>query len=162
MSEALIFEVAGQSLALPLTNVREVLQPGIPLPMPRAPFGCLGLLDVRGERLPFLDLAVMLGQTPRRTLEDILEELVHSQALVLIQGKSVVALLVDRVLEVGTILEEVAPNDASEVLGRAAMLVQGTAECPDRRALLLRAEGLVTPARLRVLMRGTQRAGLRP
>lgn len=57
----LVFELAGQYFALPITHVREVLPRATLIPMPEAPASLLGLLRLRGTLLPVLDLRQRLG-----------------------------------------------------------------------------------------------------
>lgn len=159
MREALLFEVKEQFFAFPVTEVREVLRAALPMPLPRPPFGCLGLLDVRGEMVPVLDLAVILGLRRPLPLQAMSERLVMSHLLVLEREALPVALVVDRVLEVGLAEDagEEARALAHSTLGKAAALVAGVVEAGTRRALLLRPEGLVTAGRMRVLARALSR-----
>src|SRR5689334_22059339 len=130
MADALLFDIEDQTFALPLEDVREVLRAAMPMPLPRAPFGCLGLLDVRGEVVPVLDLAVMLGQRPPATRGAFSEQLLNSHLLVLEREQLPVALVVDRVLEVGhaDAIQADAREMATQTLGKAAELFAGVVE----------------------------------
>lgn len=65
--EVLVFEVAGQRYGVAGEHVREVLRAALPAPLPDAPSLVTGVLNVRGEIVPLLDLSVQLGR-PRSEL----------------------------------------------------------------------------------------------
>jgi purine-binding chemotaxis protein CheW len=57
--------------AVPIGNVREVADVGEVAPVPGAPAGVLGVRNLRGQVLPVIDLAAVLGvaaEGPRRLL----------------------------------------------------------------------------------------------
>ena len=59
------FQVGPHTCALDVTAVREVIRPGPPSPVPRAPEGVTGLLAHRGQVLTAYDLLPRLGLPPR-------------------------------------------------------------------------------------------------
>lgn len=63
--EALLIEVDGVRFALPTHSVEEVIAAAQPMPLPEAPPFVLGILNVRGEVLPVLDLRRHLGRPSR-------------------------------------------------------------------------------------------------
>jgi len=60
----LAFRVAGARLALPLTQVHSLLRPVPVTPVPFTPPTLLGVLSLRGELVPLLDLGPVLGGEP--------------------------------------------------------------------------------------------------
>jgi chemotaxis signal transduction protein len=54
------FDVGGCSLAVPAPEVEEITPIGTTTPVPLAPARIRGLMSLRGEALPLLDLAVFL------------------------------------------------------------------------------------------------------
>ena len=65
MAEAanlLLVDLGGAAAALPLDQVLEVLRPGTITPVPGAPRCVRGVLSVRGELLPVLDLLALWGE----------------------------------------------------------------------------------------------------
>jgi len=54
--DALVFHVAGHAFGLPIAHVREVLRVVRLSPIPDAPAGVLGMLNLRGAPVPVLDL----------------------------------------------------------------------------------------------------------
>lgn len=59
--EALAFEVAGETYALPLEAVTEIVLPRPVTPLPRTPAFVLGVMSLRGAVVPVLELALRLG-----------------------------------------------------------------------------------------------------
>jgi purine-binding chemotaxis protein CheW len=58
--EYLAFELAGETYALPIAGVRQILRVGAVTEVPRAESRLLGLINVRGEMLPLYDVKVGL------------------------------------------------------------------------------------------------------
>ena len=53
--------VAESLFAVPVTRVQEILEPQPFARMPRAPMDFLGIIDVRGQSVPVIDLRLRLG-----------------------------------------------------------------------------------------------------
>ncbi|MET0374036.1 MAG: chemotaxis protein CheW, partial [Rhizorhabdus sp.] len=86
-AQLLSFEVAGQRLALPAADIREVVAGRSLTRVPQAPASLLGLTNLRGTALPVLSLATLLDR-PEGTARRIL----------VLDGASPVGLAVDTVL----------------------------------------------------------------
>lgn len=63
--EVLLFTLEGQRYALPAADVRELVRAARLTPLPRAPDVVEGLLNLRGELLPVLDLRRRFRLPPR-------------------------------------------------------------------------------------------------
>jgi purine-binding chemotaxis protein CheW len=63
MSVHVRFRVGAESFALPVTQVLEVAELGELAPVPGAPPSVLGVRNLRGQVLPVIDLAAVLGTT---------------------------------------------------------------------------------------------------
>ena len=59
--QLLLFALAGESYAIPLIRVREVVKPSPITPVPSTPPHILGVMNLRGEILPVLDPKRLLG-----------------------------------------------------------------------------------------------------
>jgi purine-binding chemotaxis protein CheW len=59
--ELVLIAIAGRRYALSPSYVREVLQMMEPTPMPGWPEEALGIIEVRGELVPLIDIAPQLG-----------------------------------------------------------------------------------------------------
>mgnify|MGYP000252241742 CR=1 FL=1 len=99
---SLILRCAGNTLALPLAQVVEVVLVVAPAaPLLRAPRYCLGAVDYHGQLVPLIDLAARLGLRAPRTVLDLPEG-----RIVMLQG---------RVGLVGYLVEEVLQRQPAEV-----------------------------------------------
>ena len=58
-----VFDVGDRRVGLPMANVREIIEQGdvSPVPVPLAPEFVRGLFNLRGQVVPFLDLAPFVG-----------------------------------------------------------------------------------------------------
>jgi purine-binding chemotaxis protein CheW len=83
------FSVGQVEYAVHIFAVREVLAPGIPSPVPRPPLGVLGVVELRGEVVPVLDLRARFGLPPLHSKD--------TKWLLVDAGPSRIALVVDRV-----------------------------------------------------------------
>jgi len=59
------FQIGPHTCALDVASVREVIQPGLPAPVPRAPAGIPGVFAHRGQVLTAYDLLPRMGLPPR-------------------------------------------------------------------------------------------------
>jgi chemotaxis signal transduction protein len=69
MSAYLVFRIGEESFAVPVGQVLEVAELGTLTPVPGAPASVLGVRNLRGQILPVIDLAAILG-TPRTRQPD--------------------------------------------------------------------------------------------
>lgn len=91
--ELLTFCIADEAYAFPLVHVREILKVKPITPVPRAPFGVLGILSVRGKVTTVIDLRRRLRMPER-------QETRHSRILLIELDEEVIGVLVDEVLQV--------------------------------------------------------------
>lgn len=56
------FELAGETWAVPIANVREILATPSLTPLPDAPALIEGVIDLRGTLIPIVDLAALLAR----------------------------------------------------------------------------------------------------
>jgi purine-binding chemotaxis protein CheW len=59
--QAVVFSLGGEMFALPVGTVREILDHRAAFRMPQGPPWFAGLIDVRGEAVPMVDLRIRLG-----------------------------------------------------------------------------------------------------
>jgi purine-binding chemotaxis protein CheW len=84
----------GDTFAIPVAAVLEILDSRRITRLPEAPMQVLGLIDVRGRSVPVMDLRACLGLPEGEASE-------HTRILVLDIGQGrVIGLMVDRVFEV--------------------------------------------------------------
>jgi purine-binding chemotaxis protein CheW len=87
--EVLVFSAGGDKLALPAAEVLEIIRPPVLTRVPHSPANLLGVANLRGTVLPIISLAGLLGH--KAAAES------RSTRVVVVNGKSVVGLLVDEV-----------------------------------------------------------------
>ncbi len=61
----LLFRLDGETFALPVTAVNEIIDPQRTTPVPNASPLAPGIINVRGTIIPFLDIRVRLGMPPQ-------------------------------------------------------------------------------------------------
>lgn len=94
--EVLVFEVAGQRHGLPAGDVRGLIRAAAVTPFPQSPPGVEGILNLRGQVVPVIDVRRRLG-LPQKALEP-------SDHFLVAQGPSgPVALHVDRALDLAQV-----------------------------------------------------------
>ena len=142
--ELLIFELGDQRYGLPVADVREIVRAVPPVPLPGVPAGIEGVINIRGNVVPVLDLRRQFG-LPAKPLE-------HTDHLVIARvADRVVALRVDRATELARLAgADVADREGlpagAEHLAGVAKLSGGLVLIQDLRALLARAEFRLPPA----------------
>ena len=125
--DVLVFEVGGIRYALPAAEVREIVRAVTIVPLPTAPAMVEGLINVRGEVVPVLDV-----RSPFRLPA---KPLTHTDHLVLAwAGPRLVAVRADRALD----LIRVQPGsiDDARMGGPGADCVAGVATVSDGLVLI--------------------------
>ncbi|MBD8678953.1 chemotaxis protein CheW [Sphingomonas sp. CFBP 13720] len=97
--EAVVFNLGGEIFALPVGSVREILDYRDAFQMPQGPRWLAGLIDVRGDAIPMIDLRVRLG-LPAATIDPMTRILVVSVQCD--ERLLTLGVIVDRVLDVAT------------------------------------------------------------
>lgn len=131
----LMLRVGSQSLALPARAVERILPMAAPIPLPEAPEGVMGLLNIQGAVVPVLDPRPALGEaTPR----------IHpAQHLVLVSCQNRFLLWVDRVEQ---IVEADAWHDNTTLLGGDRRLIAHLAQIAGETIPVLSPEALAPGA----------------
>lgn len=93
LAQLIVFRLADQDFAIPIEDAREIIRSVPVTPVPGAPAGVKGLVNVRGEIAAVLDLGVRFGLPSRGAPAS-------RHLVITAQGKNLFALLVDEVAEV--------------------------------------------------------------
>jgi purine-binding chemotaxis protein CheW len=143
--ELCAFRVGDEEYVLDVRRVREIVQPLPVLPVPRAPEWMEGVVNLRGEVVPVLDVRRRLGlpAAPRTR---------RTKLLVVTVGGRVIALLVDGVSEVVRVARSGIGPPPGVATGGARLFLgvcgaRGTAPRPGRED-----EGRTAAPRLRLLL----------
>lgn len=151
----LVFDVAGQRFALPLPNVREVLRAVAITRLPEAPAVIEGVIDVRGNLVPVMDIRARVG-LPQRPLE------LEDRLIVVESDDRTLALRVDRVH--WTIEVDRGELESTRVLVPEAAYIAGVARLEDGLVLIHDLRRFLSPSEAAELARalklnGGERAG---
>jgi purine-binding chemotaxis protein CheW len=126
-----VVRVGGEEYGLPILSVESIIRYGEPTPVPHARAGIVGVLNLRGQVVPVLDLAeVLLGQALTRSAT--------ARVVVCDTAEGAIGLAVDDAHEVTTVQpEQLRPAPQGLASGAPAMAVSGVASLGDRLVLLL-------------------------
>ena len=138
-TEVLVFEVGGQRYGLPTADVRELVRAVSITPLPYAPAGIEGVVDVRGLLLPVLDLRARF-RLPAKLLDP------SDQFIVASAGTRGVILRVDRATHLALLDQAVLPSNPNEApetayMAGVARLEDGLVLIHDMATFLSAAEG---------------------
>lgn len=110
--DVIFFELRGRRCALPVNTVREVLSVPSITPVPLSPATVRGVAPVHGHALPVIDLGVWFSASAEPRLEPLPFRTGIDKVLLVESGRGgdggsvQAALLVDRVMRVGTVEEQ--------------------------------------------------------
>ncbi|MFC5740510.1 chemotaxis protein CheW [Dyella tabacisoli] len=93
----LVFQLADQAYATPLTYVSEIIRDGALTPVPGAAYDVLGIRQLRGQIVPVLDGCRRLGLRPVANAADAQAHIVVLSQLVQSQQAEQIGLRVDAV-----------------------------------------------------------------
>jgi purine-binding chemotaxis protein CheW len=116
--EVLVFEVAGQTYGLPSADVRELVRAVAITALPSAPAVIEGVVNVRGQVLPVLDLRARF-RLPRRPLDP------SDHFIIASAGTRGVILRVDRATHLAIV--DAASVQPADTLGPNTAYVAGVA-----------------------------------
>jgi purine-binding chemotaxis protein CheW len=108
--------VADELFAAPVERVREILDMRPVAKLPQAPRNLLGIIDVRGQGIPVLDLRLTLGMVP---VEDTMNTRIVVLSVMLGGEARLLGLRTDRVFEV-TVLDSDELDPPPAIGGRWA------------------------------------------
>ncbi|MEJ5365771.1 MAG: chemotaxis protein CheW [Desulfosoma sp.] len=97
--EYVVFEIDGQSCAVPLRAVRRIVRAAALSPVPDAPRGLLGLLNLHGCLIPVYDMREALGYPPKPLAP-------QDRFLIVDDGSGPAALCADEVRHIGNVQVE--------------------------------------------------------
>lgn len=134
--QAVVFSLGGETFALPVGTVREILDHQAAFRMPQGPAWFAGLIDVRGESVPMVDLRVRLGlpavQADVTTRILVVDVVVESRTLTL-------GLIVDRVLDVASFTAQTIEASPDIGVRWRSDYIDGVVRRPDGFVVLLAA-----------------------
>ncbi len=132
----ILFELAGATYALRSEHIQQLEMVGSVTPVPNAPPFVDGVVSVRGQVIPALNLRARFGF--ERKAPDM-----RSRLLVVRVGDRSVGLLVDSAREFAAIPPDSIQPPPAGLSGLSAQYLEGTAQLGDRLVLLLAVDQLI-------------------
>jgi purine-binding chemotaxis protein CheW len=149
------FAVGDDIYAIDIMRIREIVRPLMVTPVPKAPAGMIGVIDLRGQVLPLFDLRLRFDLPPRK--ENELPNVRH--VIVTLDGR-VLGLVVDAVHDVVNVTRSQLRVGDGVLAGEAAEVFLGVCPVGDRLALLLNLRRILQGAHsipVADLLRGTNK-----
>jgi purine-binding chemotaxis protein CheW len=132
--QCLTFVLGGESFALGILGIREIIEYGEPTRLPMMPDCIRGVINLRGRSVPVMDLAVRFGRSPKetdkRTCIVIVDVMVRGEPHII----GIVVDAVSEVVEIATAEIEQAPAFAANV---RADFIQGLAKVRGKFVILI-------------------------
>ena len=129
-----LFRLRAEEYGLPIRRVQSIIRYEEPTPVPRAPFGVEGVINLRGQVIPLVDLGLIL-------LGDQIEPTQASRIIVVESGMGSVGLAVDVVSEVASIsVADVRPAPAAALGAETSEAFEGVVQHGERLVILLDSE----------------------
>lgn len=152
MSQYLTFFLGGHELALPLLEVRQIIEHVEPTFVPHLPPAIRGVINLRGTLVPVADLAQRFGLLPQPATRTTCIVVVDAPAVGLL------GLLADAVHDVAEIdpAAVLATPDFGTAVSQDDLL--GVAELQGKLVLLLDTKKVLTPEELLAAARAPQEA----
>lgn len=141
--QLVVFRLAGEQFAAPITRVREILRPLRVTRMPRVAHFVRGLFNLRGQVLPLLDTRARLGLGPT---DDARAKDPRARVMVLEAQGEPVGLMVDEVMEVLRCAEEDLQAPANVLDLPAAHFLASVLDLDGRLVLVLDLDRLLEGA----------------
>jgi purine-binding chemotaxis protein CheW len=116
--ELMAFRVGDQEFCVDVTKVREIRGWSPTTPLPHAPQAMLGVINLRGEVLPIIDLAARMGLTP--TVPSSRHVIIVAET-----GDEVFGVLVDAVSEIFNVSDEEIQQTPDVARDAAKKLIKG-------------------------------------
>ena len=136
--ELIIFKVGEQFFCVDIMAVRELRGWSAPTPLPQSPAFVTGVINLRGQILPIVDMAARLGLAPA-------EPTPRHVIIVVAIDRQLVGVLVDAVCDIITLAPE-ALQPTPDLTGEAAAaFVTGLVTDDDRLISLVALDHLIPP-----------------
>lgn len=125
------FKLMEEDFGIPILDVREIIRPTAVTPVPQAPHFVEGVINLRGQIIPIVDLRKRFGMTDTQINDD-------SRIIVVELGSVVIGLVVDQVEEVLRIpAESIAPTPGLVAGSIGAEYIQGISHFNNMMLILI-------------------------
>lgn len=131
MVQSVTFHVASEEYAVDILHVQEILRPREMTRVPKAPSFLTGVINLRGQIVPVINLRTRLGMAPSEQTQD-------SRIVVVNHSGKTVGLIVDAMSEVLRISESVIhPPPVTPNAQFSSEYIQGVAKLEKRLLIFL-------------------------
>jgi purine-binding chemotaxis protein CheW len=132
----ILFELAGATYGLRSAQIQQLEMVGAVTPVPNAPAYVDGVVSVRGQVIPALNLRARFG-FPRKAAD------IRTRLVVVKSKDRSVGLLVDSAREFASISQDMIQPPPAGVVGLSGDYLEGTAQLGERLVLLLDVQQLI-------------------
>lgn len=131
LAQVVTFSLAGEEFGVPILEVREIIRMTPITPVPRAPEFVEGVINLRGQIIPVVDLRKRFGITAA-------EVGAHTRIIVIEVNDNVLGLIVDAVDEVLRIpADTIAPPPALVAGGIGSEYIRGISHFNNKMIILI-------------------------
>jgi purine-binding chemotaxis protein CheW len=135
--EMITFSVGDQEYGADIRSVREVIRPREITPLPRASASLKGVINLRGDVIPIVDLRDKLGLPAAVDAGEM-------RVIVMELGEKAVGVVVDRVSHVTRVSEDQVETAPARLAGGAGRFVRGVVQAGERLVILLQVEAVLS------------------
>ena len=136
-TQLVVFMMENEEFACSINNVREVLKMIRVTPLPRSLDFVEGVINMRGEVIPVIDLRRRFGLPETERTSD-------SRIIIVEVENLMVGLIVDSVSEVTSLPDEQIQEAPSQVAGGKTDLITGVGKIDDRMLIILDLDRILT------------------
>ncbi len=137
MRQLVIFKLANEEYGCDIDSVKEVLKMVKITPLPETLDFIEGVINLRGEVIPVLDLRKRIGLETEQSFD-------NSSIVIVEAAERTVGLIVDEISEVLNIEEKNIQESTGEQGGNKAKLIEGVGKAGERLLLILNLNEVIT------------------
>ncbi len=135
MSKFAIFNISGEEFGIELGRIVEIVKFQKGTPLPKVPAFISGVINIRGDVIPLVDLRKRLGVEPSHIQGRIIITKIHGEKI---------GLLVDAVKEIVSIEKESIASTPSFFKGLKSEYIMGIAKVADRLIVIPNLDNLLS------------------
>lgn len=129
-TQLVVFKLEDEEFACNINNVREVLKMVRVTPLPRSLDFVEGVINLRGEVIPVIDLRKRFGLKEAEATDE-------SRIIIVEAEERMVGLIVDSVSEVNRLINTEIQEAPDHVAGRQTKLIMGVGKIDERLLIIL-------------------------
>ncbi len=139
LMQLVTFQLVGEEFGVPILDVREIIRMTEITPVPQAPAFVEGVINLRGQIIPIVDLRKRFGMEPKEIDE-------QTRIVVVELGATILGLIVDSVQEVLRIpFDTVAPPPTLVAGSIGSEYIKGISHFDDKMIILVEMRRVFNP-----------------